>query len=161
MGISFAVVAAVALALVVAFLAMRRRKLNHDPAKVRLAPLIRRVCCVLLRTCSHVTASHSDMRVHGMTCTARVQGVVSHYDNFRDGMDADEMARSGTVEMYVAGAAANSDGVPGSVKGRQGGVVPPPNGSYEGDRPPTFGAQNSFVGSLTIEEQESRPPAPQ
>lgn len=174
-GISFAAVVAVALALAVAFLVIRRRKLNHDPAKVRhrhrLGILMEfhrgvaidvRLPCVARRCCfRHIAASHSHVFVHGMTRMERMQGVVTNYNNFRDGMDADEMARSGTVEMYVAGAAANSGGMMGSGKMPNGVVVPPPNGDYGGDRPPTFGAQNSFVGSLTIEEQEPRPPAPQ
>lgn len=91
---------------------------------------------------------------------ACVQGVVTNYNNFRDGMDADEMQRSGTVEMYVAGAAANT-GPYGSGKIPPGVVIPPPNGDAVGERPPTYAAQNSFVGSLTIAETEPQPPLPQ
>eukprot|EP00892_Ulva_mutabilis_P008908 jgi/Ulvmu1/638/UM010_0008.1 len=89
------------------------------------------------------------------------KGVVSSYNNFRDGMDADEMARSGTVEMYVAGASANSGSTYGSGKIPPGMVMPPPNGHSNGERPPTFAAQNSFVGSLTIEETDQTQPPPQ
>lgn len=94
---------------------------------------------------------------HALLTAVRTQAVMSKYGS------GPYRGDGSSVAAYVAGAEESTGALGGSHVLRAA-VVQPADGSAADERPPTFAAQNSFVGALTVadHEQESAPlPPPQ